>query len=455
VDDPVGMLDLESLGAAVQADEIDTVVVGFTDHYGRLVGKRFDADFFVRAVAEGGTHGCDYLLTVDMEMSPVDGYEFANWELGYGDFHLVPDLSTLRNAAWLDKTALVICDVHDQATHSLVPVAPRTILRTQIERARDLGFEVMGASELEFYTYDEPFRAAAASHHADLTPSSSYIQDYHLVQPFREAGFTTSMRRSLRASGVPVESTKGEWGRGQHEINVEYTDALAMADRHVVLKQCAKETAIAQDMSITFMAKPHTDEAGSSCHLHLSLWRDGQNAFAATTGEGETPLFRHFLGGWLGRVPEVLPMYAPTVNSYKRFQDASWAPTKLAWSHDNRTAAMRVVGSGSSLRIECRVPGADCNPYLAFAAAIASGLDGIANEIEPPEPFAGDVYASDVETLATTLRAANQDFSESAFAAGAFGEDVVRHYSHFFATEQAASDGAVTDWERDRYFSRI
>jgi glutamine synthetase len=267
----------------------------------------------------------------------------------------------------------------------------------------------------------------------------------------RTEGFHAAARRHLKLSGVPVENSKGEWGKGQHELNVRYAEALEMADRHVVFKQCLKEIAEAQGVSVTFMAKFAADGAGSSCHIHFSLWRDGKNAFVKG---GDT--FRWFLGGWLAHVPDVMVFYAPTVNSYKRYVDASWAPTRLAWSHDNRTAGFRVVGEGQSLRIECRIPGADCNPYLALAASLASGLDGIANKTEPPECFIGDIYqAKSLPRVPYTLAEANERFSSSSFCKRAFGEAVVEHYSHFYRTEAQAYDRAVTDWERRRYFERI
>lgn len=454
--EPLGMLSLDDLRHRTGQGLIETVVVGFTDQYGRLMGKRFDADFFLEEAAQHGTHACDYLLTVDMEMEPVEGYEFANWQLGYGDFHLVPDLETLRVAAWLEGTALVLCDVSDRDTHSPVSVAPRSILRRQVERAAEAGFEVMGASELEYYSFEDSYREAAGRHYRQLDPVGWYIEDYHLLQGMREERLTAAARRHLKRSGVPVETSKGEWGRGQHEINVRFAEVLTMADRHVVLKQCLKETAEPLGLSVTFMAKPFTDQAGSSCHLHLSLWDAGQNAFAGDGSIGESDVFRWFLGGWLARAPEMLAFYAPTVNSYKRFQDSSWAPTTLAWSVDNRTAAMRIVGSGPSLRIECRLPGADCNPYLAFAASLASGLDGIAARTEPPPQFTGNAYGdTGLGRVAGSLAEATAALRGSAFARAALGDAVVDHYSHFFEQEQAAFDRAVTDWERQRYFERI
>jgi glutamine synthetase len=453
------MLTVEALRELVVAEMIETVIVGFTDHYGRLAGKRYDAEMFVEDTVSHGTHGCDYLLTVDMEMEPVPGYKFANWELGYGDFHLVPDMGTLRVANWLDKTALVLCDVQNEKKHEPVSIAPRSILRKQIEAARSLGFESFAASELEYYLFENSYRQAQEQGYQTLTPAGWYLEDYHILQGTRTESYTAAVRRHLKHSGVPVETSKGEWGLGQHELNVRYAEALEMADRHVVYKQCLKEVAEAMELSVTFMAKFASDRAGSSCHIHFSLWRDGQNAFAGDKEFGPVKCsdeFRWFLGGWMAHVYDVMPFYAPTVNSYKRYVDGSWAPTRLAWSYDNRTGGFRVVGSGQSLRIECRIPGADANPYLAFAASLASGLDGIANKIEPPDCFVGDIYAAkSLPRVPYTLAEATDKFAASDFAKRAFGEDVVEHYAHFFRTEQSAFNSAVTDWERKRYFERI
>ena len=446
-----GMLKLEQLRELVGKGDIETVVAGFTDHYGRLMGKRFDAEMFVEDIVKNGGHACDYLLTVDMEMDPVPGYKFANWQLGYGDFHLVPDLATLRIASWLEKSALVLCDVKSEKTHDYVAVAPRTILRRQIDLASEKGFQAFAATELEHYLFRTGYRDAARQGYRELEAAGWYLEDYHILQGTRTEGFHAAARRHLKHSGVPVETSKGEWGAGQHELNIRYAEALEMADRHTVFKQCLKEVADAAGMSVTFMAKFAADQAGSSCHIHFSLWRDGKNAF-----DGHSDAFRWFLGGWLAHVPDVMVFYAPTVNSYKRYVDASWAPTRLAWSNDNRTAGFRVVGAGAGTRIECRIPGADCNPYLALAAALASGLEGVKNRIEPPEAFVGDIYAAkDLPRVPYTLADAVKAFTASAFAKRAFGEEVVEHYGHFFATEAAAYDRAVTDWERARYFERI
>jgi glutamine synthetase len=453
------MLSIEALRELVARDEIETVIVAFTDHYGRLVGKRYDAELFVNETFSQGTHGCDYLLTVDMEMDPVPGYRFANWELGYGDFHLVPDLATLRLASWQVKTAMVLCDVKSEKTGEYIDVAPRSILRRQLAAAGEFGYNTIAATELEYYLFVDSYRRAAEEGFRNITPAGWYIEDYHILQGTRTEPFNSAARHHLKHSGVPVENSKGEWGLGQHELNVRYAEALEMADRHGVYKQCLKEIADKMGLSVTFMAKFDTQRAGSSCHIHLSLWRDGLNVFP---GEGKlgpvqcSEIFRWFLGGWIAHVPDVMPFYAPTINSYKRYVDASWAPTRLAWSYDNRTAGFRVVGHGSSLRIECRIPGADCNPYLAFAASLASGLDGIRNRIEPPECFVGDIYAAgSLPRVPYTLGEAVDRFATSPFARSSFGDDVVEHYTHFFRTEQEAFNKAVTDWERKRYFERI
>lgn len=454
-----GMLTVDELAQQVASGAIDTVVVAFTDLYGRFMGKRFDAEFFVEDIYQQGTHGCDYLLTVDMEMEPVPGYHYANWELGYGDFHLLPDLSTLRIASWLDRSALVLCDVEEEKTHSLVPYAPRTLLRRQIDRAAEQGYTTKAASELEYFLFNDSYKKAAADGYRTLEPAGWYIEDYHILQGTREEVFNGAVRRHLKASGIPIENSKGEWGLGQHELNVRYADVLTMADRHAIYKQCLKEVAEGLGMSVTFMAKVAAEQAGSSSHIHLSLWQGEQNVFDGPDQFGPvhcSDTFRWFLGGWLHHLPELMVFYAPTINSYKRYQAGSWAPTRIAWSHDNRTAGFRVVGHGRSLRIESRVPGADCNPYLVYAAALASGLDGIANRIEPPPVFNGDIYAAQhLPHVPKTLRHATELFANSDFAKRTFGADVVEHYTHFFEVEQAAFDKVVTDWERKRYFERI
>ncbi len=454
-----GLMTLDELAEAVAADEIDTVIIAFSDHYGRLLGKRLDAEYFLNEAAEQGAHACNYLLTTDIEMEPVPGYRFANWERGYGDFHLAPDMTTLRRASWLEGAAIVLCDVEDEAAHQLVAVAPRSILRRQLGAAAALGFSVKAASELEYYIYRDSYREAHEKGYSGLEPMGWYLEDYHILQGTREEPFTAAVRRHLKQSGIPVESSKGEWGLGQHELNIRYAEALTMADRHSLMKHCLKEIADGQRRSVTFMAKPFAGQAGSSCHIHLSLFRGEANAFPGDRLLGPvagSDVFRYFLGGWMAHLQALMVFYAPTVNAYKRYEDGSWAPTRIAWSYDNRTAGFRVVGSGESLRIECRVPGADCNPYLAYAAALAAGLDGIAKRIEPPDIFEGDIYAArHLPRVPYTLEQAVDNFEYSEFAGVAFGADVVEHYTHFFRKEIESFRGAVTDWERKRYFERI
>lgn len=458
---PSGFLTLNEFERFVQEGSLETVVVGLTDLYGRLVGKRYEADFFLKHVAKQGTHACNYLLTVDMEMEPVPGYEFANWVKGYGDFHMRPDLQTLRVASWLDKTAIVMCDVVDEETDQLVPLAPRSLLKLQIDRAKAAGFTVMAGSELEYYLFRDSYRDASELGHGpqSLQPAGWYLEDYHILQGTRTEDYHAVVRRHLQQSGVAVECTKGEWGLGQHELNVRYDEVLRMADNQAIYKQCLKEVADQQGVSVTFMAKYAQDRAGSSCHVHCSLWRDGQNAFVGNSACGSihsSDTFRHFLAGWMKYVPDVMVCYAPTINSYKRYQAGSWAPTRIGWCRDNRTAGFRVVGHGPSLRIECRIPGADCNPYLTYAAALAAGLAGIEQRLEPPAMHEGDVYQAHlVPSVPMSLREATELFASSRFTAEAFGADVVQHYAHFFRTEQQAYDRAVTDWERRRYFERI
>lgn len=443
----------EELDALVTAGEVDTVVAAFTDNYGRLLGKRLDARYFLEHTAGQGTHACDYLLTVDMEMEPVAGYGFASWEQGYGDVHLRPDLSTLRRAAWTEATAIVLCDVADDDTHQLVDVAPRTVLRRQVDRLAELGFTAMAASELEFYLYADSYREANDRGYQGLRPAGWYIEDYHLLAGGRVEPYVRAARRALAGAGIAVESSKGEWGRGQHELNIRYADVLEMADRHTVMKHAMKELADAMGVSVTFMAKPTTEGAGSSGHIHLSLWdADAEtNLFA-----DESDTFRHFLAGWLTYAPDFMVCYAPTINSYKRYVDASWAPTRLAWSRDNRTAGFRVVGSGSDLRIECRIPGADCNPYLAYAATLASGIAGIEQQLALPPAFRGDVYqAAELPRVPGSLEQAVPAFRASTVVRDAFGDAVVDHYAHAHDVEVAAHRAAVTEWERSRYFERI
>jgi glutamine synthetase len=444
-----GRIDLEELKRLVASDDIDTVLVVFPDMYGRLVGKRIVARFFLEQAA---IHACDYLLACDMDMDPVPGYQFTSWAKGYGDFRPVPDFETLRIASWQEKTALVLCDVYEEERDELVPFAPRSILRKQLARAAERGYVAMGASELELYVFKDSYEDVAKKSFVNLEPIGRLIEDYHIFQGTKEEFLIGAIRRHLEKSGVPVESSKGEWGPGQQEIGLRYAELLEMSDRHAIYKHAAKEIAWQHGHAVTFMAKWDERYAGSSCHLHVSLWNaDGESLFA-----GESDVFRWFLGGWMSHIRELFPFYAPYPASYKRYVPGSFAPTGIAWSHDNRTAGFRIVGHGSSLRIECRTAGADANPYLAFAATLAAGLDGIARKVEPPPAFEGDVYgALELPQVPHSLPDAIRELEKSTFAREALGDDVVEHYLHFFRTEQRKFDAAVTDWERKRYFEQV
>lgn len=449
-------LDLKQLKKLVDDGAIDTVLVVFPDMYGRLVGKRIVGRFFIE---QSEIHACDYLLACDMDMDPVPGYQFTSWAKGYGDFRPVPDFSTLRIASWLDRTAMVLCDVYEEEREELVPYAPRGILRKQLARAAEQGYVAMGASELELYVFKDSYEDVAKKGFINLEPLGRLIEDYHIFQGTKEEFLIADIRRHLEKSGIPVESSKGEWGPGQQEIGLRYAELLEMADRHTIYKHAAKEIAWQHGKSVTFMAKWDERYAGSSCHIHASLWsKDGKPLFSGDESLGPikcSKLFRWFLGGWMAHIHELFPFFAPYPSSYKRYVAGSFAPTGIAWSYDNRTAGFRIVGHGSSLRIECRTAGADANVYLAFAATLAAGLDGIAKQIEPPPAFEGDVYgALELPQVPHSLPDAIRALEKSEFAREAFGAEVIEHYLHFFRTEQRKFDAAVTDWERKRYFEQ-
>jgi len=457
-----GMLDLEELRDAVDRGSSETVITALPDLYGRLVGKRINARFFLDEIATDGMHVCDYLLACDMEMDPTPGYAFTSWEQGYGDLNAVPDFSTLRIGAWLEKTAIVLCDALDEDAGDPIAVAPRSVLKRQVERAAELGFTAKMASELEFYLFAEDYASAHAKGYRELRTSQKYIEDYHVLSSSFAEPVIGEIRRLVDASGIPVEFSKGEWGPGQHEINLRYAPALEMADRHVVYKLAAKEIAAANGAALTFMAKWDADLAGSSMHVHMSLWDAADApAFAGDAPLAGTPVtgsdtFRWFLGGLLARARELAWFFAPTVNSYKRFRPGTFAPTGIAWSYDNRTAGFRVVGNGPSLRVESRIPGADANPYLVYAALLAAGLDGIERQVDPGPAFQGDVYAAEnLAQIPASLADAISALDASQFAREALGEAVVAHYLHFARSELAAVEAQVSDVERARYFERI
>jgi glutamine synthetase len=440
------MLGLDELR---QDEALDTVVVAFTDMQGRLLGKRLHVDFFLEQAQAGHpVEGCNYLLALEMDMDPVPGYEIASWERGYGDFALVPDLSTLRRIPWVEGNALVLCDV---AWHDGSPVdpSPRQVLKRQLERAAELGFEAMFGSELEFFLLKETYEEAHRKHYRDLTPSVPYILDYHVLASTYDEPFLRQIRNGMQAAGIRVENSKGEAWPGQHEINFRYADALTMADNHAIYKNGAKEIAHLNGCSITFMAKPDHSWIGNSCHIHSSLWRDGENAFA-----GESDVFRQYLAGQIAYARELAVFLAPAINSYKRYAAGSWAPTTLAWGRDNRTCGFRIVGHGASLRTETRIPGGDVNPYLAFAALLAAGLDGIENGLELPPALEGNAYESDAERFPSSLREAIAALESGTMARAALGDQVVDHYLNYARTEQRLFDEAVTCYERERMFER-
>eukprot|EP01084_Bolivina_argentea_P083776 151663_1 len=466
--DKVSLDDMESYYAneTGSIDECDTIITGFTDIYGRLMGKRMDSNFYKKTVMNDGTHGCNYLLTCDMSMNPQDGFKYSNWNDGYGDFHLNPDHKTFRKLSWLDNTGLVICDVCDPKTHKLASVAPRSILKNTINQLNnEFGYYALAASELEYYIYEDSYRDVRNNANYTLSKMKcigDYPEDYHIFQGTRSEWINSQFRLNLRDSGIPVECTKGEAGIGQHELNIEYDEILSMCDKHIIYKQCLKEVADLNGVSVTFMCKPFTDSVGSGCHIHLSLWDKGsdKNVFVGNLEKGRlkgcSQEFLHFLGGWIKYTPEIFPFFAPTINSYKRFVSASWAPTTLAWSFDNRTAGFRIVGSGNSLRIEMRICGSDVNPYLVFASSLAAGLNGIKNGINPPDPTDNDIYnAQNLQTIPTNLDEAIKIFKDSKFANDTFGEEVVNHYAHFYSLESQSYKKSVTDWERQRYFEMI
>jgi glutamine synthetase len=452
-----GNLDLRGLEGLVRSGEIDTVLTVFPDAQGRLMGKRVVGRHFLEHVAGDGVHACAYLLTVDVDMEPLPGYRFASWATGYQDMKAVPDLSTLRRIPWLPQTALVFCDLFTEAGEP-VEVSPRRILRRQVERAARAGYRVMVASELELYIFRESFSEARARRYHGLTPVSQYLEDYHILQTTREEGLVRAVRNGMEGAGVPVEFSKGEWGCGQEEINLRYAEALEMADRHTLYKHGVKEMAHAQGLSVTFMAKYDMAAAGSSFHLHSSLWDRGgrRNLFAEKGKPHGSALFGHWLAGQMAMARELAYFYAPYVNSYKRYQAGSFAPTRIVAGVDNRTCGFRLCGEGPAFRVENRIPGADANPYLAFAATIAAGLHGVERKLAPPPVYRGNAYEDPaLPQVPKTLREAVAELERSRVAREALGDDVLEHYLHTARLEQQAFDQAVTCWELMRGFERL
>jgi glutamine synthetase len=440
---------IEELEKAVADGTVDTVLLAIADMEGRLQGKRLTASHFLGDVLENGAEGCNYLLAVDVDMATVDGYAMSSWETGYGDFRMVPDLETLRPVPWLPGTAMLLADLEwDDGREVLA--SPRQILRRQLARLAERGLAANAATELEFIVFQDSYEEAWKRGFHDLSPANLYNVDYSLLGTARVEPLIRRIRNEMGGAGLAVENSKGECNFGQHEINFRYDDALATADGHAIYKNGAKEIASQEDCSITFMAK-FNEREGNSCHLHISLCgEDGGNAFAA-----DQQLFERFVAGQLACMEELTLLYAPHVNSYKRFAPGSFAPTAIAWGRDNRTCSVRVVGHGEGLRVENRLPGADVNPYLALSALIAAGLHGIDSELELEPVFEGNAYTSDKPRVPRNIYAARDAFAGSEVAASAFGAEVVEHYLNRAEVEITAFETAVTDWERYRGFERL
>jgi len=448
-------LTLDKLRQRITNRDVDTVIVAFTDVQGRLQGKRLHADHFLTDVVDHGTEACNYLLAVDVEMNTVPGYAISSWEQGYGDFVLKPDFDTLRAVPWHPASALVLCDVL-WLDRTPVAQSPRQILRAQVQRATDLGFQALAGTELEFMVFEDTYEQAWDGNYRGLTPANRYNVDYSIMGTSRVEPLLRDIRNAMAAAGMVVESAKGECNLGQHEIAFKYADVLTTADNHSVYKTGAKEIAAAHGRSLTFMAK-YDEREGNSCHIHLSLrGLDGGAVFAdGDAADGRSPLFRHFVAGVLATMREFTLLYAPNINSYKRYAAGSFAPTAVAWGEDNRTCSVRVVGSGLGLRLENRVPGGDVNPYLAIAGMLAGGLHGIEAQLPLEPAFRGNAYVADRTRIPTTLAEARAEFADSQIARAAFGDDVVDHYVNAADVELAAFNSTVTDWERRRAFERL
>lgn len=454
-------LDRASIEALIARGEIETVVCATPDIWGRLMGKRVTGRTFLKtALGEEGLHGSLYIFTVDMDMDPRPGFALTSWDTGYHDCHYAPDLSTFHRVPWHDKTAMVLCDLHDEDSGEPVAISPRAILKRQVKAAAELGYSVKCASELEFFLFNDSFEAAWHKNYQGLDPSSTYRGDYHILQSAKTEPFLQAVRRHLDAIGIEIEFSKTEWGLGQQEINLRYAEALEMADRHALYKNAVKELAAQAGFSATFMAKPWASEIGSSCHLHTSLWdRAGTMPLSwdeRAPGHMSEP-FGAFVAGQIEHTRALALLVAHTVNAYKRFRPDSFAPTAIALGDDNRTCGYRLCGKQASFRVENRIPGADANPYLAIAASIAAGLDGIRRKLTAPDIHRGNAYRNDaLPRVPTALHEALPLFEASAFARQAFGESVHAHVVNFARQELAAFDHeCVTDWERKRYFERI
>ena len=450
-----GNLTFKDLELAVTDGSIDTVLVCMVDMQGRLMGKRFHAKHFI---SEGHkeTHCCDYLLATDLEMGTPDGYAATSWEDGYGDYTMKPDLTTLRKTPWLDGTAMVICDVLDHHTHEEVTHSPRAILKKQIKRLQEMGFDPIMATELEFFLFEKSFKEIQENGFRELRPMSFYNEDYHILQTTKEEHIMRPLRNYLWSAGIPIENSKGEAETGQEELNIKYDNALNTAEHHTIAKHAVKEISWSKGHAVTFLPKWHHDKVGSSSHVHQSLWKNGENAFYDPADKlGMSKVMKHYMAGLLSYTSDITFFLAPYVNSYKRFAKGTFAPTRIIWSVDNRTAGFRLCGAGSkNVRVECRIGGSDMNPYLAIAAQIAAGIAGIENKLVLDEPAKGDVYQGDTKMIPASLREAKDALSASGMLKSAFGEDVVKHYCRAAEVELEEFDRVVTDWEIARGFER-
>ncbi len=450
-----GILSFDDLKTQVASGDVDTVLVCLIDMQGRLMGKRFVAQHFVNGGFEE-SHCCNYLLATDFEMATPDGYASTSWESGYGDYIMKPDLETLRPVPWLEGTAMVLCDVLDHKTHAEVPHSPRAMLKKQIQRLEAMGLSPVMATELEFFLFEKSFDEIRKSGFRDLAPISGYNEDYHIFQTTKEEHIMRPIRNHLYAAGIPVEGSKGEAEAGQEELNIKYADAMSTADHHTISKNAIKEIAWQQGHAVSFLPKWDENRVGSSSHVHQSMWRDGKNAFFDPTDDlGMSELMRNYMGGLLKYAPDYMYFLAPYINSYKRFQKGSFAPTRTIWSVDNRTAGFRLCAAGSkAVRVECRIPGSDMNPYLAMAAQLAAGIKGIEDAEKLAAPTVGDAYEGDTGFIPQNLRDARDALKGSQMLRAAFGDDVVDHYSRAAEWELEEFDRVVTDYEIARGFER-
>ncbi len=450
------VLTFDALKDMATAGSIDTVLVCFVDMQGRLMGKRFHVSNFIDSAYEE-THCCDYLLATDLEMATPDGYAASSWQRGYGDYVMKPDLSTLRPMPWLEGTVMVLCDILDHHTHAPVPHAPRQVLKNQIARLAGHGLTPMMATELEFFIFRKPLDQLRAEGYRELETLGPYNEDYHILQTSKEEHVMRPLRNHLYAAGIPIENSKGEAEAGQEELNIRYADALACADHHSIAKHAAKEIAWQQGHSATFLPKWHHTRVGSASHVHMSLWKDGANVFHDPAGDHHmSALMRHFMAGLIAYAPDCTYFFAPYINSYKRFAKGTFAPTKTAWSVDNRTAGFRLCGADTSaVRVESRIPGSDMNPYLAQAALLAAGIRGIEDKLELAPAATGDMYDDEtVPQIPNTLRAATDMLTNSPMLREAMGDVVIDHYTRAATWEQEEFDRVVTDWEIARGFEK-